>query len=1073
MAMDLEKTRNGTGDTDDDYTNIYFIVGDRREIASFRPDQVTNKELKELFRSAAEAGPLDIVKLRKGDKLLNISPQLPANTSDTPYVLQVVGAHPTSLGMIETDLLRALERRVAVLERQLNEQQTAASSETSNVLRELKEQMNAFKTKLETTEHLSWLGFYKQLPEPVSSEACRRLQYRRKSDSVKRRVREKFLNICDVSVSSSVREWLRSPAFDARQWEDEELLLMLQTMFVELELPQKFNIPLPTLRNFLYEVYNNYNEVPFHNFRHCFCVAQMMYAIAWAVDLPTKIGNLEVLILIISCICHDLDHPGYNNIYQINARTELALRYNDISPLENHHCSVAFRVLEAPECNILASLDSATFRTVREGIIRCILATDMARHNEILGQFTDVVPEFDYQNKSHINLLSMILIKVADISNEARPMDVAEPWLDRLLQEFFKQSDAEKLEGLPVTPFMDRDKVTKPSSQCSFIGLVLLPLFEALGELFPELQKLIVQPVRYALDYYRRLNEAAKDERHHRKSIVDLGESTMSSSTTGSSNVVKSTSSHSMRSKRSGCTIRSRSRSIEDEGENIMLEESDNVESSDPETATEVEVSEKTLKFKISTEGNVAPSSAGRRSYPGSRKGSREKSSLDYHNHDLAKAVRDHERERRKSRGDNLSSDMSSPVSARSGEDTRILEEFEKDQVLCIETRIKDERVEENGGNIAVETIIGRNNSNKKTSSDTDDRIGRKEIVVVTDNNLKCCCDEKSSSNNHKSLLSRLRNFTDRLSISFDSKDPPISKSKHHGVTKILTKSNSVMSGTSRQNSTLSICKRCNLIKNTKDLSTTAVLTLSNMDKRAMTLPKTRKSHDSRAKSWRMVFTKEKRPSASLEVLPAHDSETSIVKHKRNFSNPEEKMSISKAQLSKDMKDQKKLNFTEINVRTKSKPEIVNDPEHSNIVDEDIEKIEIRRSSASMEDISKITKQHESILGMLDDKKSEEMQHTGSLDSMLYKDSAKTEKKSFVFSSPSSAKKSPSLFSRFKSGMSIDGRSNSGSLHDQSVQQSPSGWISSLTSSFRPKRHAGDFTTSTHPLHSPGHEEVK
>lgn len=67
-------------------------------------------------------------------------------------------------------------------------------------------------------------------------------------------------------------------------------------------------------------------------------------------------------------------------------------------------------------------------------------------------------------------------------------MDIAEPWLDRLLQEFFKQSDAEKLEGLPVTPFMDREKITKPSSQCSFIGFVLLPLFEALGELLTELQ---------------------------------------------------------------------------------------------------------------------------------------------------------------------------------------------------------------------------------------------------------------------------------------------------------------------------------------------------------------------------------------------------------------------------------------------------------------------------------------------------------------------------------------------------------------------------------------------------------
>jgi hypothetical protein len=50
----------------------------------------------------------------------------------------------------------------------------------------------------------------------------------------------------------------------------------------------------------------------------------------------------------------------------------------------------------------------------------------------------------------------MVLIKVADISNEARPLEVAEPWLDRLLQEFFAQSAAEKTEGLPVTPFMVR-----------------------------------------------------------------------------------------------------------------------------------------------------------------------------------------------------------------------------------------------------------------------------------------------------------------------------------------------------------------------------------------------------------------------------------------------------------------------------------------------------------------------------------------------------------------------------------------------------------------------------------------
>lgn len=1077
-AMERETPNGTTGDIHGEgkTTTVHFYVGDRREVASFRPDQVTQKEIKELFRNAAEAGPQDIVKLRQGEKLLNISPHLPSNTPDSPYSLQVVGAHPGSTGMLEADLLRALERRVSALERELREQQEVAAAAPLLPIRELKRQVDVFRKKLETTEHLSWLGFYKQLPEPISTEACRRLQYRRKSDTVKRTVREKFLSICDVSMSSSVRQWLRSPGFDARQWEDEELLLMLQTMFVELDLLEKFAIPMSTLRNFLYEVYNNYNEVPFHNFRHCFCVAQMMYAIVWAANLPSKIGHLEVFVLLVSSICHDLDHPGYNNIYQINARTELALRYNDISPLENHHCSVTFRVLESPECNILASLDATTFRTVREGIIRCILATDMARHNEILGQFTESTPEFDYSNKTHTNLLTMVLIKVADISNEARPLDVAEPWLDRLLQEFFKQSDAEKLEGLMVTPFMDRDKVTKPSSQCSFIGLVALPLFEALGELLPELQEFIVCPVRDALEYYRRLNEAAKDERLHRKSIVDLGES---NTTSLSTYVVKSSSAQSVRSKRSAATIRSRSRSIEDSAENLTIEEVETGGSSDPETATEVEVSEKTLKFKISTEG----STAGRKSYPGSRKGSREKSTLDYHHYELTKAMREHDREFdreiRRNRGDNLSSDMSSPVSARSGDDSRILEELERDEVLL-----------EGNGNGTVHV--------DESATQGNDVVG------------SCSCSgerDKSTQNNHKSLLSRLRTFTDRLSISFDSRESPSVKQPTKSTGKTLNKSNSV-TGTTSARHNAAVCKRCNLTKvekvtedskETREVSgtkdTTEVLTtkvISSGDKRATTLPKTRKSQESKNKGWKTVFAKEKRPSVSLEVIPATDADVALAKHKRNYSNPEGKLVTAKTQLNISPKDEQRgfefnTEFKGIdNARTK--PEIVLNPSTStNVLDQTIGKVEIRRSSASMEDITKITKQNESIfLGSQKDKDPEELQHTGSLDSMLHKEADKVCKKTLGFSSPGTSKKySTGIFSRFKSGMSIESvRSNSGPLnehqqqqqqqqHQQQQQQLQGGWISSLAASFRPKRQTSDSQFSPQRSHYPNHDGFK
>ena len=52
----------------------------------------------------------------------------------------------------------------------------------------------------------------------------------------------------------------------------------------------------------------------------------------------------------------------------------------------------------------------------------------------------------------------------------------------------------EKLEGLPVAPFMDRDKVTKPSSQIGFIKFVLLPLFESVGHLFPQIEVCVWGP---------------------------------------------------------------------------------------------------------------------------------------------------------------------------------------------------------------------------------------------------------------------------------------------------------------------------------------------------------------------------------------------------------------------------------------------------------------------------------------------------------------------------------------------------------------------------------------------------
>lgn len=71
---------------------------------------------------------------------------------------------------------------------------------------------------------------------------------------------------CDVTVAVT------------RQWEEAEMLVLLQVMFTDLDFLTALHIELDVLQNFLFEVYCHYNSIPFHNFRHCFCVTQMVRA---------------------------------------------------------------------------------------------------------------------------------------------------------------------------------------------------------------------------------------------------------------------------------------------------------------------------------------------------------------------------------------------------------------------------------------------------------------------------------------------------------------------------------------------------------------------------------------------------------------------------------------------------------------------------------------------------------------------------------------------------------------------------------------------------------------------------
>ncbi|XP_072911174.1 high affinity cGMP-specific 3',5'-cyclic phosphodiesterase 9A-like isoform X4 [Hemitrygon akajei] len=321
---------------------------------------------------------------------VTIDPEMPANPKSSPYKVVVTSSGPSDrevlLQKFCTDVTVQLSRylrvdeieseirnKLAVLERRV-EVESGRRAEIAKCRGEIE------RLREELAKRSLWIC---DSPCPPAS---RRLTPRRDVPSYPK-----------YTLSPETIEALKKPTFDIWQWAPNEMLSCIEYMFHRLGLVNQFNINAITLKRWLLSVQENYRENPFHNFRHSFCVTQTMHGMIQLCELQARLKPIEILILMTSAVCHDLDHPGLNNTYQVNAQTDLARRYGNHSPLEQHHCTVAFQILSEPNCDIFAGTESGVSEEIRKGMTELILATDMARHGDIMDAFDD-------QNQEHVRL---------------------------------------------------------------------------------------------------------------------------------------------------------------------------------------------------------------------------------------------------------------------------------------------------------------------------------------------------------------------------------------------------------------------------------------------------------------------------------------------------------------------------------------------------------------------------------------------------------------------------------------------------------------------------------------------
>ena len=314
-------------------------------------------------------------------------------------------------------------------------------------------------------------------------------------------------NVEDCSKFSSSEKSLTSWNFDIWKTSRDDFPTLCSSIILHHSLPTKFNIKYAKWCGLYRQVEFNMSTSmnPYHNFIHVVDVMQTCASFLGEMGASMVLNDTDILALYLSAFLHDIGHPGLNNVYQINAETALALCYNDISVLENHHCALAFAVFKQPNSNIFEEVSFSLRKTIRKAMIEMILSTDMMTHFTLTDELIDCVTRnftpLDsiaainaavLNDKDRTTLLRSIL-HAADISNPAKVWETSKKWSDLVVQEFFAQGDLEKAQALPVSMNMDRCFAVQDEISLNFNDFIVAPFFFTLLKAFPKLEK----PVRY------------------------------------------------------------------------------------------------------------------------------------------------------------------------------------------------------------------------------------------------------------------------------------------------------------------------------------------------------------------------------------------------------------------------------------------------------------------------------------------------------------------------------------------------------------------------------------------------
>ncbi|CAH1757870.1 6139_t:CDS:2 [Entrophospora sp. SA101] len=310
------------------------------------------------------------------------------------------------------------------------------------------------------------------------------------------------LVICEKTMLSFKDNKLTSLGmhFNVWDWSIPELYGIVLGMMVKLDLSECLQIRNSEMLDFIIDVEKGYHDTEYHSFYHAVDVVAVLYYMLTDLGAAKYLTPLDSICLMIAGLCHDIGHPGLNNVYQVNAKTPLAIKYNNQSVLENYSCALTMELLTKHKlfrnlhsCNIEfleteLELEMDDDNDDNNSIDSCCYSSNSSiassPESSPISTIHSSSPSsssssFLILDQEQREIFLKVLLHAADLSNTVRPWDISKHWSDCVVEEFFKQGDLEKQKHLPVSPNMDREQAQQPQISLGFGDFVVKPYFEA------------------------------------------------------------------------------------------------------------------------------------------------------------------------------------------------------------------------------------------------------------------------------------------------------------------------------------------------------------------------------------------------------------------------------------------------------------------------------------------------------------------------------------------------------------------------------------------------------------------